>query len=190
MDPLKSGNVSGSVDVNCPKSTLWREYSQKGVAQPMELKVYKPHERCYLCIRIIKANGLRGVNPSGLSDPYVTVDWGNMSQQTATIMDNCNPEYDETLYFPIKARMSDMPQQDEFDKFPFARINVWDFDEAGDSDFRVHGFTSMILPDQDRTNHIRRWMFKTTQSGKRLYQKREWENLEDGVEHRYASIPY
>ena len=147
MDPLKSGNVSGSVDVNCPKSTLWREYSQKGVAQPMELKVYKPHERCYLCIRIIKANGLRGVNPSGLSDPYVTVDWGNMSQQTATMMDNCNPEYGETLYFPIKARMSDMPQQDEFDKFPFARINVWDFDEAGDSDnlgsarFYLHDIT-------------------------------------------------
>ena len=23
MDPLKSGNVSGSVDVNCPKSSLW-----------------------------------------------------------------------------------------------------------------------------------------------------------------------
>ena len=69
-----------------------------------------------------------------------------MSQQTSTILGTCDPEFDEVLYFPIKARMPDMPQVDEFDKFPFARINVWDFDEAGDDNlgtarFYLHDIT-------------------------------------------------
>jgi hypothetical protein len=145
--PLLAGRVSGSMDVNCPLAPLWREYSQIGVAQPQELQVYKPFEYCYLCVRIVRAKDLRGVNDSGLSDPYVTVEWGDMCQQTAVRFDDCDPEFNETLYFRIKSRLPDIPQKDEFSEYPYITLNVWDYDPAGNSDnlgtarFYLHNIT-------------------------------------------------
>ena len=133
-DPLPAGRVNGSMDVNCPTAPLWREYSQVGEARPMELKVYKPFEYCYLCIRIVRARDLCGINDNGTSDPYVTCEWADVCRQTAVHYDTCDPEFDETLYFRIKARLNDMPKRDEFASCPFVTLNVWDYDPAGNSD--------------------------------------------------------
>jgi hypothetical protein len=116
------------------ETPLWREFCQTGSVQPAELKVYKPFEYCYLCIRIIDCIDLLAVDEDGASDPYVSITWAGQTQSTSVRFDNCNPQYNEIFYFRVRSSDPDMPSAAELEKHPFIRFSVWDYDESGSSD--------------------------------------------------------
>ena len=149
---VAAGRVTGSVSVSARQSAmmkdmfsfrnnkssgetpLWREFCQTGAVQPAELKVYKPFEYTYLCIRVVRCIGLLAVDEDGASDPYVSLTWAGQTQSTTVCFDNCDPEYNETFYFRVRSSDPDMPTAAELEKHPFVRLSVWDYDESGSSD--------------------------------------------------------
>ena len=170
---VPAGRVTGSVSVSARQSTtwkdkaqfwrnnhsgespLWREFCQTGSVQPAELKVYKPFEYCYLCIKVIRCIGLLAVDEDGASDPYVSMTWAGQTQSTTVRFDNCDPEYNETFFFRVRASDPDMPTSAELEKHPFVRFSVWDYDESGSSDdlgtgkIYLHNITGAWNKDDD-----------------------------------------
>ena len=167
---VAAGRVTGSVSVSARQSAmwtdfmqrgksgetpLWREFCQTGSVQPAELKVYKPFEYCYLCIRIIRCIDLLAVDEDGASDPYVSITWAGQTQSTAVRFDDCDPEYNETFYFRVRSSDPDMPSAAELEKHPFVRLSVWDYDESGSSDdlgtgkIFLHNITGAWNKDDD-----------------------------------------
>ena len=171
---VAAGRVTGSVSVSARQSAmwkdyaqfwrygnksgetpLWREFCQTGAVQPAELKVYKPFEYTYLCIRVIRCIGLLAVDEDGASDPYVSITWAGQTQSTTVRFDNCDPEFNETFYFRVRSSDPDMPTAAELEKHPFVRLSVWDYDESGSSDdlgtgkIYLHNITGAWNKDAD-----------------------------------------
>jgi hypothetical protein len=167
---VAAGRVTGSVSVSARQATmwkdflqrgksgetpLWREFCQTGSVQPAELKVYKPFEYCYLCIKIVRCIDLLAVDEDGASDPYVSITWAGQTQSTSVRFDNCDPEYNETFYFRVRSSDPDMPSATELEKHPFVRLSVWDYDESGSSDdlgtakIYLHNITGAWNKDDD-----------------------------------------
>ena len=96
---VAAGDVSGAISVTAFRTPLfkemlqvgsgmrgaplWREFLQTGNVQPPELKVYKPYEYCYLCIKIINCHGLAAVDEEGSSDPFVMCVWAGQVRETS-----------------------------------------------------------------------------------------------------------
>ena len=99
---VAAGQVTGAVSVTAFRTPLfkellqvgsgkrgaplWREFLQSGNIQPPELKVYKPYEYCYLCIKIVNCRGLAAVDDDGASDPYVMCVWAGQVRTAADRM--------------------------------------------------------------------------------------------------------
>jgi hypothetical protein len=141
----ETGEIFGTVDVFCKSSPLWREFAQTGELKPSELRVYGPYWYCYLGITIVEARNLVAADDSGTSDPYFTVEWAGMKQRTRIIMENCNPIFEETLYFHIQAFKPDMPSKEELQKHPTIMLCCWDFDDSGVS--QLLGTAKIFLSD-------------------------------------------
>eukprot|EP00943_MAST-04B_sp_MAST-4B-sp1_P004868 g4868.t1 len=129
-----SGEVTGSIDVFCETSRLWREFAQRGDLKPVELRIYRPYWYTYLCVKIVDAKDLIAADASGTSDPYFTVEWGGNKQRTKIVMENCDPEFNEELYFQIECFKPDMPSKEELQRNPFVQLFCWDYDESGVSE--------------------------------------------------------
>jgi hypothetical protein len=129
------GHVTGNMDVECEVARLWREFAQVGQLQPPELRDFPPFAYSYLGVRVIAARDLLGVDLSGLSDPYVLVEWGGQRQSTKIISENVNPLFDEMLYFHVRSFNAKRVRQRDVISHPFIRLTVWDHNEAGSSDF-------------------------------------------------------
>ena len=152
----ESGEVFGNIDVFCQNSPLWREFSQTGEMQPAELRIYAPYWYCYLGVTVVEARNLIAADVTGTSDPYFTVEWAGMKKRTKTVMMNCDPSFDETLFFHIPAFKPDMPSVEELLQHPYVKLCCWDFDESGIS--QLLGTTKIFLSDiaavQNPTNLV------------------------------------
>jgi len=82
----------------------------------------------YLAVRLNRATKLIPADPNGTSDPFVVVDWDGAQQTSKVIMRTLEPEWRQTLYFPMK--LVTLTQQALASK-PSVSIRVFDQDEAG-----------------------------------------------------------
>lgn len=56
----------------------------------------------YLVVRVFKCKGLAIANlEGGASDPFVIVEWDNMTRRTATMSDTVRPVFNHDFYFPV-----------------------------------------------------------------------------------------
>ena len=86
-------------------------------------------------MKIVAATNLIGVDESGLSDPFFTVEWAGQRMRTKIIYENLNPVYNETLFFHIRSfDNSGMIKQEELIAHPFVTIACWDHDDTGSRD--------------------------------------------------------
>lgn len=72
-----------------------------------------------LYVSVIKAKDLKNKDFLGKSDPYVKLTVGNSTQKTRTIMNNLNPEWNETFSLVV-----DDPETESLD------ISVYDWDKV------------------------------------------------------------
>ena len=104
------------------KSCREHAYARACVMQYGEIIVPLPGHR-YLAVHVDGANRLPAMDISGLSDAFVSIEWGGMTQRTKTvrggasrfrvnrvaalppmqIFKNLDPQFDQTLYFPVRA---------------------------------------------------------------------------------------
>ena len=56
----------------------------------------------YLAVKLHGASKLRPADANGLADPFVAVDWDGAQQTSKVVQRELEPEWNETLYFPIK----------------------------------------------------------------------------------------
>ena len=97
----------------------------------------------YLAVHIENCVNLQATDSNGLTDAFVVVEWNGMKQQTSIQFQNLNPSFDETLYFPVRVAREDAETLAQFNQ---VRVNVFDFDEAGNdfiggSFFTLHDIT-------------------------------------------------
>ncbi|CAM6087065.1 unnamed protein product [Calypogeia fissa] len=76
-----------------------------------------------LIVTVLLAKQLRNADFLGLSDPYVKLKLGVSTQKTKVIMNNLNPEWNETFTMIV-----DDPETDALE------ISVWDWDKVGGHD--------------------------------------------------------
>tara|TARA_B100000524_G_scaffold337770_1_gene228692 strand:+ start:163 stop:3438 length:3276 start_codon:yes stop_codon:yes gene_type:complete len=93
------------------------------------LQVQKVPGITYLAVRICRASKLMPADLNGLSDAYASVEWDGRQQSTRVIYNSLNPEWEETLYFPISSVAF---TKEALEKKTAVSIRIYDMDEAGD----------------------------------------------------------
>ena len=73
---------------------------------------------------MIAARDLLGVDISGLSNPYVMVEWGGQRQSTKIVSENLNPLFDEMLYFHVRSFNAKRVRQQDLISHPFIRFTI------------------------------------------------------------------
>ncbi|KAL2651010.1 hypothetical protein R1flu_019138 [Riccia fluitans] len=89
----------------------------------LDTSLHKNEPQGLLFVTLVKAKQLKNKDLLGKSDPYVMVRVGNSTQKTRTIMNNLNPEWNETLSLPV-----DDPETESLD------LTVYDWDKVGSHD--------------------------------------------------------
>ncbi|KAJ5074351.1 centrosomal protein of 76 kda [Anaeramoeba ignava] len=113
--------------------------------------------RPYLAVEVLRGSNLNSTDANGFTDAYVVVEWDGFRQRTKVVERSLNPQFMETLYFPVK-----LPFMSEAGlvKKGSIKITVLDQDEKGDDFLGVayislksiaHGVTEKYDP-HDGTN--------------------------------------
>ncbi|KAL3700745.1 hypothetical protein R1sor_018767 [Riccia sorocarpa] len=89
----------------------------------LDTALHKKEPQGMLSVTVVKAHHLKNKDLLGKSDPYVMLRVGDSTRQTKTIMNNLNPEWNETLNIPV-----DDPDTESLD------ITVYDWDKVGSHD--------------------------------------------------------
>ena len=71
------------------------KYKQTGLVVSLYSK------KKYLCVSVMRADGIRPLESRGIVNSYISVEWSGQAQKTRTVIENNNPVFNETLYFEI-----------------------------------------------------------------------------------------
>ncbi|KAG6546961.1 hypothetical protein Mapa_011577 [Marchantia paleacea] len=128
---------------------LWPKTYEIGV---LDSSIGEKQPQGMLYVTVIKAKDLKKKDFLGKSDPYVTLTVGDSTQKTQIIMNNLNPEWNETFSLVV-----DDPETESLD------ITVYDWDKVGTHDKlgmlviplrtlvpeQLHPFTKKLLKNLD-----------------------------------------
>lgn len=84
--------------------------------------------RQYLVVRIIRAYNLKPMDNGVNSDPFVSVFWDGMKQSTKVVYKNTSPEFNDTLYFPVRCVK---PTPIQLARKGSILLQVFDYDAMG-----------------------------------------------------------
>lgn len=59
-----------------------------------------------LSVEVKNASGLKNLETIGKSDPYILIKFQGVEKKTQVIKSNLDPQWDETLEFPLSAPLS------------------------------------------------------------------------------------
>ena len=99
---------------------------------------------------MVSACNLKPADVSGFSDPFVTIEWDGCEQISKVISSNLNPNWNETLYFPLKCALD----RAVLEQKPCVSVRVYDLDESGSDllgqcEVPLHKITSAVLAKID-----------------------------------------